>query len=387
MKKFNKPLLYVLAAAAAFSLMGCGSSASDSGAYYSDYEGSYAKNAVTAEAAAYTDDLYDYDYEDDGDAFADAAAYDNSAESSSASMADAEVTAASKKRKLIKTVNISAQTKEFDKLIANVTGKIESLGGYAETLDISGVEYNASSYSTRHAYIVARIPSDKLDLFVSSVAESSNITSKNESVSDVTLQYSDVEAHKESLKVEQERLNELLKEADSLETVIALEERLTEVRYELESYESRLRSMDNQVDYGTVDLNISEVKDYTPAPIESKTFGQRLLEGFLEGCESAVTSLGDFIVGFVTAFPVILVILFIIAVIAGVIFLIVRLIITIVKRGSNKKAKKAQLKAAGKDNAAIKKSEGAPEDKTEAAAEDKAGNAAEDQAGAADGRE
>ena len=74
-----------------------------------------------------------------------------------------------------------------------------------------------------------------------------NITNKSETTQDVTLQYSDLESRKKSLTVEQERIWALLEKADTLESVIALEERLSEIRYQLESMESQLRLYDNQV--------------------------------------------------------------------------------------------------------------------------------------------
>ena len=52
-------------------------------------------------------------------------------------------------RKLIKTVDMSVETREFDKLIANVTERINSLGGYTESSNIQGNAYD--SYSARSA--------------------------------------------------------------------------------------------------------------------------------------------------------------------------------------------------------------------------------------------
>lgn len=319
-------------------LTGCGSS--DTAAKSSEsYVGASAMgNGMMAEEAAYyeSDDLYDSPAE-----ILEAPVAE---EGASSAVTDEEIQKNGSNRKLIKTVNMSVQTKEFDKLIATIQERVEALGGYAENLNVSGYEYNASAQSTRYASICARIPAAKLDSFIVSVSENSNITSKNESVSDVTLQYADVEAHKQSLRVEQERLNELLLEADSIETIIALESRLSEVRYELESYESRLRTMDNQVEYSTVYIDISEVKDYTTISTIDKSFGQRLSEGFAEGCARAVEGLGDFVVGFVSVLPELLVVLVIVGIFGCVIFLIVKGFVSLGKRRKAKKAAKAYAK-------------------------------------------
>ena len=316
----------------ALTLAGCGaSSSSDSGMFKND--GVAEAAPAMEEAYEYSDDVYDYEAPE---------AYEESTAAGSAASeapSDSEIMSNSN-RKLIKTVNITAETREFDKLIANVTDRISSLGGYAQSMDISGNSFNSSN-ERRSAFIVARIPANKLDFFVKGIEDESNITSKNESAEDVTLQYADVEAHKESLKIEQQRLNELLEQADTLENIIELENRLTEVRYEIESYESRLRTMNNQVEYSTVNLNVYEVKEYTPEPIEEKTFWQRLSEEFLDSCETAWETIQDFIIGFVSFLPMLLVLLVILAVIAAIIFGIVKAIIAIVKKANKKRPPKA----------------------------------------------
>lgn len=253
---------------------------------------------------------------------------------------DTEAIAATANRKLIKTVNLNVETREFDKLIETVNAKVASLGGYVENSNISGSSYKGSS--SRDAYIVARIPSKSLDSFVTLIEDKSNVTNKSENAQDVTLEYSDVEARKTSLKIEQERLNALLEQADTLENIIELENRLTEVRYELESYESRLRTMDNQIDYSTVNLNVYEVVEYTPEPETELTFGQRFAREFKEGCSDAFEMIQDFLVGAASFLPRLLVLLVILGVIFLIVFFIIKGIVKLCKKIGLKSAKKAK---------------------------------------------
>ena len=95
--------------------------------------------------------------------------------------------------------------------------------------------------------MTARIPAKRLDEFVQRVGEQSNITNKEERVEDVTLQYVDLESRKKALATEQDRLLELLEKAESVEDIISIEARLSDVRYELESMESQLRTLNNQI--------------------------------------------------------------------------------------------------------------------------------------------
>ena len=166
-------------------------------------------------------------------------------------------------RKLIRTVSLSLQTKEFDSVLNNLKTKTTELGGYVENSSISGNSYSYTT--TRYASYTIRIPADKLNEFVDIVGELGNVTQENESVEDVTLQYVDVESHKKALETEQARLMELLSTAENMEDLLAIESKLSDIRYEIESYESQLRLLDNQIDYSTVHVEIFEVERMTDA--------------------------------------------------------------------------------------------------------------------------
>jgi len=222
---------------------------------------------------------------------------------------------AASERKLIKTVNITAETEGFDALIPELQDQVEALGGYIENISV----YNLGSYyvesrleKQRGADITARVPKEKLDGFLARVGEQTNVTSRSESVEDVTLQYVDLESHKKALLLEQERLMELLSEAESVEDTIAIEGRLSEVRYQLESMESQLRTYDNRIDYSTVYLFIQEVRNYSPS--ENASVGQRIADGFVKSLKDIGYGIRDFAIGFVIDIPYILLWIVIIAV-------------------------------------------------------------------------
>ncbi|CDC50048.1 putative uncharacterized protein [Clostridium sp. CAG:58] len=154
----------------------------------------------------------------------------------------------------------------------------------------------------RHASITARIPADQLDSFLQVVEDQANVTERSETATDVTLQYSDLESRKKTLTTEQERIWALLEKADTLEAVIALEERLSEIRYQLESMESQLKLYDNQVDYSTVSIHISEVAVYTPTG--SQSVGTRIQDGFKRNLTSVKTAVVDLFVLVASTLPI-----------------------------------------------------------------------------------
>ena len=242
-------------------------------------------------------------------------------------------------RKLIKTVNLSAETEQFDVLVPALEQRVVALGGYIEEMSSynRGGNYSADYIGVKHlryASMTIRIPKENLDTFLSTVAEQSNIVSRSESVTDVTLQYVDLESHKKALTTEQDRLLELMERAETVEDIITIESRLSDVRYWIESMESQLRTYDNKIDYSTVYLSIDEVEQYTPT--ETTTVWQRISSGFMDSLQGVGRGLSNFAIWFVIHLPYI--------VIWVIIIIVVLLIIRAARRGMSKRRTKKETK-------------------------------------------
>lgn len=231
-------------------------------------------------------------------------------------------------RKLIRTIRLEMQTKEFDAVIEGLTKKVQEMDGYIENSSMWGNSYYNTS--TRSSEYTVRIPADRLNEFVEVVSGLGNVTYKSESVEDVTLQYVDVESRKKALETEQDRLLELLEKAETLEDLLAIESRLSEVRYELENYGSQKRLLDNQIDYSTVYVSVSEVERITE--VGEKTFFQEIADRFGDSLYMVGRGIRGFVIGFVGSLPVLVVW---IAVIALVVLILKKTIYR--KNGDRKK--------------------------------------------------
>lgn len=203
-------------------------------------------------------------------------------------------------RKLIKTVYLDAETRDMDTLLSQLDDQVAAMGGYMEERNVrNGSSYSGSDY--RYANLTVRIPAAQLDAFVSKVEGLSNITSSNQSVEDITLQYVAVQSRVTALETEQTRLLELMEQAATMSDLLEIEARLTDVRYELESVASQMRVYDNQVDYATIHLAISQVRELTPP--EPEGFFQRIGSGFVENLKDVGNGLVDLFVWLIVGIP------------------------------------------------------------------------------------
>lgn len=205
-------------------------------------------------------------------------------------------------QKLVRKIWLDAETEDLDALLSQVDEKIAQLSGYVEEREV----YNGSAYNTngryRNASLTIRIPAAQLDAFVSEVAAASNITSTNETTENITLSYVATQSRITALETEQTRLLELLEQAETMEDLLKIESRLTDVRTELEEVTSQLRLYDNMVDYGTLYLNISEVREYTVTE-EPETVWDRIGNGFMQSLKDLGEFFTEFFVFLVVGLP------------------------------------------------------------------------------------
>ena len=221
-------------------------------------------------------------------------------------------------QKLIRTVYMDAETLSMNSLMSWLDERVGSLGGYYEQKSVrrSGSRDDGSYY--QYADLIIRVPAENLDHFISQVGEKANITSTSESTENVTLTYISTQSRVEALETEQKRLLELLENAETMEDLLTIESRLTDVRWELENYASQLRVLDNQVNYSTIHLSIWEVDE--PTVVVERTVWQKIGDGFTKNTGRMWKGLVNFFIWLITIIPYLLPL----ALIGGIVLLVLK---------------------------------------------------------------
>ncbi len=305
-KRFFALLLAILVLAAI--LTGCGSKAAPQEPA-ADYAAPAAMEPMEPEA--YPEETY--------------ARTESEALNTSAS-ADANASAPKQKNlaeKIIYTGYLHIETTDFDTAISSLETMVTEYGGFVESSSINGnttYQNGISRLVDRYANYMLRIPCDKFAEFQKRSGSIGNVLVSNTTADNITAQFTDVEARKDSLTTQEERLLALMEKAEDTESLIALESRLSEVRYEIESLERQLINWQNSVDYSTINLDIYEVEIYTPVVNAQRTFGEKLHDSFLDGWNGFVDFLKNFAIWFVGALPT----LILLAVIVFAIVLLVK---------------------------------------------------------------
>ena len=263
--------------------------------------------------------------------------------------------------KIIYTGSLYIETTKFDDAVAAVEAKVKEFGGFIEASEVNGrTEYRpdgTTSLVDRSAYYVVRVPNTKFDAFVKQSGTLGNVLSSNTSAENVTSQFTDAEARKASLKVQEERLLAMMEKTDNIKSLIELEERLTEVRYEYEAIERKLINWQNQVDYSTVSLNLQEVATYTPVVPVQQTFGEKLGSALSDGWNGFVRFVQAILIGLAGALPALILL--------ALLALILVLILRSAKRKSKAKREALYAKSRPVPTAVAVPAEPKPEEKSE----------------------
>ena len=243
--------------------------------------------------------------------------------------------------KIIYSGHASIETTTYDDAVARLESLVKKYEGFIENADSGGNTRRQSDGTTalvnRWANYTVRIPSKSFDTFMTAANDSiGNVINSGRRAQNVTSQYTDYEARLESLTIQEDRLLAMLEQSGDLESLIALEARLSEVRYEIESIERNLRNLDQRLAYSDVTLYIQEVEVYTPTVTVTRSFGEKLCDAFSDGWIGFTRGLQNFVIGLAEALPTLILWVIIIVVV----------VIVVIKLNRKRKIRRAAKLAA-----------------------------------------
>ena len=278
-------------------LTACGAKASNDAAYDMNYFSTQSTGSAWDNGVRYDAPMAEESVEMDMKAeygMADSIMAESPKESASSSNNSVSTTT----RKVIKTANLNLQTLDFNEFQNALDAKIAESGAYLQYADVSGTDYYGGRKSANYTI---RVPEANLNFFLAGVEGIATVVNKTVGEEDVTLSYVDTETRIKTLEIEQERLLALLEKADDLEYIIKLEQRLSEVRYNIESYKSQLRTYDDKITYSTVRIYVYEVARVQEK--EPETLWERISNGFKNTMYDISEGAQNFLVWFIINIP------------------------------------------------------------------------------------
>jgi len=148
---------------------------------------------------------------------------------------------------------------------------------------VGNEQLNNTDYETTYG-IQIRVPANNLDSLVAGIESlSGTVTFKSIEAKDVTEEYIDLESRLTNKKAYLDQYRTLLKSARSIEDILKVQEQIRALEEEIESVTGRLKYLTNQVDLSTLQLTITEKKDYVYKQDRRINFFERLKESMSSG--------------------------------------------------------------------------------------------------------
>ena len=144
-------------------------------------------------------------------------------------------------RQLIVEAWVSLEVNEIDATVRQVEALADQRGGWVESAEIFG------EAGHRSASLRVRVPADRLDNAMDALRGLGRVTDEGISSTDVTERLIDNAARLTAWYAQEERLVTLLENAPTVEDIIQIEQRIAQVRSDIERVEATQRNLTNRV--------------------------------------------------------------------------------------------------------------------------------------------
>ncbi len=163
-------------------------------------------------------------------------------------------TAATATPRIIKTGSLTLEVKSSRESAQKVSDIAVAQGGFVESSNV--VENNDGTVS---AYATIRVPETKFEATLASLRGLAlRVSSESVNGQDVTEQYTDLQARLTNAQAQEAQYLDILKKANTVTDILAVQQYLSQVRYEIESYQGQIKSLSNQTTYSTISVVLTE---------------------------------------------------------------------------------------------------------------------------------
>ena len=223
--------------------------------------------------------------------------------------------------KIVYTAHVSLETADYAHAKETLRAKVAECGGIVEyeTESVPSASDELAAGDAAYLDLTVRVPADSYDAFIAALPDVGVVVSKTANADNISRTYAETEAEIESLKVEQKRLQELLAQADDVEDMITIEERLSDIRAELAAQKNYKEELDTDLAYSTVTVTLKDVSS-VPAASAQESLGDQIAHAAAQGWALFTGMLAALLVGLVTLWPLLVIVAIIVIVILAVAF-------------------------------------------------------------------
>jgi len=153
------------------------------------------------------------------------------------------------------SLSITVSKDDFDETVDQARQIATTLGGFVTS---SSASQGGGDDRLVRGTLVVRVPGQAYSQAMSQFAQLGKVVGREESGTDVSLQYVDLEARARHLEAVERQLLGFLDETKTVGDALVVQQQLNEVQLQLEEVRGQLRYLDDQSSFATISLAVAE---------------------------------------------------------------------------------------------------------------------------------
>jgi len=213
----------------------------------------------------------------------------------------------------------------LDLVVDNTEESIDSITVIAKGNDgfVENVSVYESGKDKKRGNVTVRVPAEKFDTVFDALKDLAiKVTGENVNTRDVTEEFIDLEARLSSEKKAEAQYLIVLNRAYTIEDILAVREKLTQTRQNIERYQGRLNYLSRQIDMSTISVSLTSEAEVKVFGIiwNPLTVAKQSLQAMFVGFANYI----NFLIALVFAIPVLIVWIITVAIIIWALWKIAR---------------------------------------------------------------
>ncbi|XEC96861.1 DUF4349 domain-containing protein [Paenibacillus tarimensis] len=206
-------------------------------------------------------------------------------------------------RKLIYRADLTMEVKDFGKAAAELRNMIHQSGGYMTQFSDSRSDYEVSANFT------IKVPAGGFTSFIEKLGQMEHTRFQQQiSGSDVTEEYVDLDSRLKAKQVVEARLLDFMDKASKADDLVRFSNQLAEVQEEIERIKGRMRYLDDNVAYSTIELRLYQPSERMVKVLAvGRPLGSRMTDALSASVQTMFTVFEALLVFAAGALPVLIV--------------------------------------------------------------------------------
>jgi len=186
---------------------------------------------------------------------------------------------------IARNISLSIVAKDFDVARGSLDAILARHSGYAAGLNVATPQGAARTLQAS-----LRIPAPQLAAAVAELKALGRVEAETQNGEEVTQQHTDLLARLKNSRETEQRLQDVLRtRTGKVKDVLEVEQEIARVRGEIEQMEAEQQTLERRVNFGTIDLKLSEeykAQLSTPAPSVAMQLRNATVDGFRTAFQS-----------------------------------------------------------------------------------------------------